>query len=122
MALTHCLREALWIKLFTTLISFPTPSPFPILSDNQGSVFMSSSPSTSGNSKHIDIKYHFIRDHTTSNAIKVSWIPTSDMVADIFTKPLGPPLHFKHCASLGLTSCPGIVGKLEHTGETTQIK
>ena len=39
-------------------------------------------------SKHIDIKYHFIRDECRRDKINVVYKPTSDMVADIFTKPV----------------------------------
>ncbi|EEB98307.1 hypothetical protein MPER_02211 [Moniliophthora perniciosa FA553] len=43
---------------------------------------MSTSPSTSGNSKHIYIKYHFIRDHTATKSISTKWIPTADIDID----------------------------------------
>ena len=38
--------------------------------------------------KHIDIRYHFLKDQVAQNEVKLEFIPTADQVADIFTKPL----------------------------------
>lgn len=38
--------------------------------------------------KHIDIKYHFIRNHVQKDNVKLEFIPTDNQVANIFTKPL----------------------------------
>ena len=43
--------------------------------------------------KHIDIRYHMIRDNVKKMNISVELCPTQEMVADIMTKPLGPDLH-----------------------------
>ena len=39
-------------------------------------------------SKHIEIRYHFIRDRVLKGAVKLQYIPTYEQLADIFTKPL----------------------------------
>jgi hypothetical protein len=39
-------------------------------------------------SKHIEIRYHFIRDRVLKGAVKLQYIPTDEQLADIFTKPL----------------------------------
>ncbi|GJR23434.1 retrovirus-related pol polyprotein from transposon TNT 1-94 [Tanacetum coccineum] len=41
--------------------------------------------------KHIDIRYHFIRDHVLKGDIELHFIPTQYQLADIFTKPLDEP-------------------------------
>ena len=38
--------------------------------------------------KHVKSKYHFIREQVANETIKLVYCPTSDMIADIFTKPL----------------------------------
>jgi hypothetical protein len=39
-------------------------------------------------SKHIEIRYHFIRDRVLKGAVKLQYIPTDEQLADILTKPL----------------------------------
>jgi hypothetical protein len=103
-SLTHAMKEALWIRLFLTLNSFPVPRPFPLLSDNQSACSLANNSAITSRSKHIDIRHHFIRDHINDGTFCTNWIPTSDMPADIFTKPLALPLFIKHRTSLGLVS------------------
>ena len=103
-SMTHAMKEALWIRLFLTLNSFPVPRPFPLISDNQSACALANSPSITSRSKHIDIRHHFIRDHISDGTFCTNWVPTSDMPADIFTKPLPLPLFIKHRTSLGLVS------------------
>ena len=101
-SMTHAVKEALWIRLFLTLHSFPFPHPFPLLSDNQSACALANNSSITSRSKHIDVRHHFIRAHISDGTFCTNWIPTSDMPADIFTKPLSYPLFVKHRASLGL--------------------
>jgi len=101
-AMMHAMKEALWIHLFLTIHSLPVPRPFPLLCDNQSTIALIKSEAISSHSKHIDIQYHFICNHISEGSFQATWIPTSDMTADIFTKPLLPPLFLKHHAALGL--------------------
>ena len=56
--------------------------------DNQGTINLARNPVTDHQrSKHIDIKYHFIRSEIQAGTIKLDYIPTEGNVADIFTKP-----------------------------------
>ena len=55
--------------------------------DNQGTINLAKNPVNHQRSKHIDIKYHFIRSEIQSGTVKLEYVPTEDNVADIFTKP-----------------------------------
>ena len=101
-SMTHAMKEALWIRLFLTLNSFPVPRPFPLISDNQSACALANNSSITSRSKHIDVRHHFIRDHISDGTFCTNWVPTADMPADIFTKPLPLPLFIKHRSSLGL--------------------
>ena len=103
-AMTHALKEVLWIRLFLTIHRLPIPRPFPLLCDNQSAMALVESEAVSSRSKHIDVRYHFIRNHISEGSFQTTWIPTNDMTANIFTKPLLPPLFIKHCDTLGLVS------------------
>ena len=84
-------------------LELPSPRPFPILSDKQAACALSRSPAISARSKHIDIRHHFIRDHVQDGSFTTTWIPTADMPADIFTKPLNSVLFSRHRTVLGLS-------------------
>ena len=42
-------------------------------------------------SKHIDIRYHFVRDEVQKGHVDLRYVPTEDNVADVFTKPVSKP-------------------------------
>ena len=104
MAMAHAMKEALWLQLFLSNVHLPMPHPFPPLCDNVGTMAITNSDSTSSRLKHIDIHYHFICEHLASGSFSTSWVPTSDMTADILTKLLALPLHTKHVVNLSLIS------------------
>ena len=108
-AMTHAFKEALWIRTFLEVLKFPVPRPFPILSDNQAACSLSNSPAISARSKHIDIRHHFIREHVLDGSFSTTWIPTADMPADIFTKPLPLPAFSRHRDVLGLSIPPTLL-------------
>jgi len=107
-ALTHAFKEALWLHVFLTLLALPVPCPFSIFSDNQAAISLSSSTSISSRSKHIDIRYHFLRSHISDGSFIITWIPSVDMPADVFTKPLPDPVFSRHRSVLGLVPLPSL--------------
>ena len=54
--------------------------------------------------KHIDIHY-FIHSHVECKCIKVQYLPTNKMIADILTKNLGCAKHDYFIVKLGMVSC-----------------
>ena len=58
-----------------------------IMIDNQGAMNLAKNPVQHQRSKHIDIKYHFIRSEIQEGRISLEYIPTEENVADLFTKP-----------------------------------
>ena len=57
--------------------------------DNQGAIQLAKNPMFHKRSKHIDIKYHFIRSELELGTINVEYVASEDNLADIFTKPVG---------------------------------
>ncbi|GKC59788.1 hypothetical protein Tco_1087386, partial [Tanacetum coccineum] len=60
----------------------------PIFCDNTSAIAISNNPVLHLRIKHIDIRYHFIRDHILKGDIELHFIPTQYQLVDIFTKPL----------------------------------
>jgi hypothetical protein len=63
-----------------------------IFSDNQACIAIAEDPIAHRRTKHIDVRYHYIRQLVAADKARVSYIPTQDMLADILTKPLPLPL------------------------------
>jgi len=83
-----------------------------INSDNQSAIALAKDDRFHAQTKHIDIRYHFIRYAIDTSQITLQYCPTENMTADIFTKPL-PSLKVKHFASqLGLARVWGEVLEL----------
>lgn len=105
-SLSYALREGLWMRLFLASLNFSFPAPFPMLCDNQSTLKMANTDTSSSRSKHINVRYHFIREKVADGTFETAWIPTADMIADIFTKPLPFPLFSHHHTSLGVVLIP----------------
>jgi hypothetical protein len=66
-----------------------------ILCDNQSCIKMTENPMFHDRSKHIEIRYHFIRDMVQRGALKLQYISTDEQVVDVMTKPLSR-VKFEH--------------------------
>ena len=80
--------------------------PTPIYCDNSSAITLSKNQVFNKKSKHIDIRYHFIRELVNEDVITVKFCKSADQQADIFTKPLQESrfLTLKH--NLGLMELP----------------
>jgi hypothetical protein len=87
-ALCVAVHEAVWLrKLLADLFGHEMDSTV-IHCDNQSCVKLSENPVFHDKSKHIEIKYHYIRDMVQRKAVHVQYLSTHEQVADVFTKPL----------------------------------
>jgi len=85
---THTAKEVLW---FCSLISQIFKSTLPtttIFSDNQSAITLVKDHQYHAQTKHIDIRYHFIQWIIEEGKIQLIYCPTKDMIADVFTKAL----------------------------------
>ena len=80
--------EAVWIRKMLSVLFDAKMDVTNILCDNQSCIKMTENPVFHDKSKHIEIKYHFIRDMVQKGAVKLKYVPTEEQVADVLTKPL----------------------------------
>ena len=93
-ALADCTTECIFIGQLLTEIINKNAFPIQIFEDNQSCIKLSNTLETK-RTKHIDVKHHFVRDCVTTNKIVLSYVSTSEQIADIFTKAL-PVVKFKY--------------------------
>jgi hypothetical protein len=79
-----------------------------MLADNQGAIALAKNPHLHERSRHIDICHHYVRDLVQRGRVKIKYIPTAEMVADGFTKPLERTAFDKFKDQLGMLSFPSL--------------
>ena len=95
MAMTETIKKALWLKsLFGELSLHQGVTT--IYCDSQSAIHLTKDQMYHERTKHIDVKFHFIRDTIAEGKVLVQKISTKENPADMFTKPL-PVYKFKQC-------------------------
>ncbi|GKB66088.1 retrovirus-related pol polyprotein from transposon TNT 1-94 [Tanacetum coccineum] len=86
-ATAECCAQVLWIK--SQLADYDVLyDNVAIFCDNTSVIAISNNPVLHSRTKHIDIMYHFIRDHILKGDLELHFVPTDLQLADIYTKPL----------------------------------
>ena len=88
MAMCAAVQEAIHLRQLLKDLGHVQDQPTRILEDNQGCIALSENPVFHKRTKHIDIKYHFVRERVASNEIKIEYVATEDQLADLLTKGL----------------------------------
>ncbi|KAL0431869.1 UNVERIFIED_CONTAM: Retrovirus-related Pol polyprotein from transposon TNT 1-94 [Sesamum radiatum] len=103
-ACTSAVQEAIWLRRFlkSLRISAHINDAVVIYCDNTTTIAYAKDPKYHGRTKHIDTRYHFIRDSVAQGEVVLRHIPTNDMIADPFTKPLRRDAFHRHVSSMGL--------------------
>jgi hypothetical protein len=101
-ALSVEVRGAVWLRKLLTDLFDHEMDPTIIHCDNQSYVKLSENPVFHDRSKHIEIKYHYIRDMVQRKSVHVQYLPTHEKIANIFTKPLAKMKFEYFCERLGL--------------------
>lgn len=70
--------------------------PIVVKTDNIGALFMSQNASTGVRTRHVDTRYHFIRENIEDGIVKVEFVKSVDNDSDIFTKNVNHEIYEKH--------------------------
>jgi hypothetical protein len=83
----HCCAQLLWMRQTLRDYGYKL-SRVPLLCDNESAIRMTDNLVEHSRTKHIDISYHFLRDHQQKEDIEITYVSTGNQLVDIFTKPL----------------------------------
>lgn len=100
MALSLAVSEACWMRnLYNDFELQDDYLCIKIFEDNQAAIRVANNPEFHKRLKHIDIKFHFVREKIRNKIVEVKYLSTTDQIADVLTKPLGRVKleKFRHC-------------------------
>jgi hypothetical protein len=96
MALASAAQEVKWVHQFLHEMfdasRLPLVVNMSVYVDNQAAILISKNDVYHDRTKHIDIRYHYVRESVKSGLFKVEWVPTDQQLADGLTKGLGSNL------------------------------
>ncbi|SGZ16631.1 BQ5605_C020g09047 [Microbotryum silenes-dioicae] len=102
LALSHAGKEAIYLTQLLSELHVRPVDAAHIFTDNEAAAAVAHDPVHTSGTRHIRLREHFVRDMVHQGDISLSHVGTANMVADIFTKALGPKIFGVHCYALGL--------------------
>ncbi|KAL6332546.1 hypothetical protein AAG906_008966 [Vitis piasezkii] len=110
--------QAIWLRRLLEVLYNQQQGPTVIYCDNLSAIKLSKNLVLHGRSKHIDVRYHFLRDLCKDGVIDLVFCKSEDQIADILTKPLKPAVFMKLRSMLGVCSSKEVVAA---SGKALQI-
>ncbi|KAJ9539222.1 LOW QUALITY PROTEIN: hypothetical protein OSB04_031955 [Centaurea solstitialis] len=96
-----CCAQVLWMRNQLLDYGFQLTK-VPIFCDNTSAIAIANNPVLHSKTKHIEIRYHFIRDHVMNGDVELHFIPTEYQLVDLFTKPLDEKRFNQLISELGM--------------------
>uniref|UniRef100_A0A803Q8A0 Integrase catalytic domain-containing protein n=1 Tax=Cannabis sativa TaxID=3483 RepID=A0A803Q8A0_CANSA len=105
-ALAHVTAEIIWIESLLNEIKFPLPTSSVVWCDNMTSSALATNPVYHARTKHVEFDLHFVRDRVLQKKLNIQYVPSSDQIADCFTKGLSHSRFQFLIDKLGVTLSP----------------
>ena len=104
-ALSVATQEAVWLRRLLVDLKGNSVCPTVMMEDNQGTIAMARNPVSHARTKHIDIRYHYVRETVQKKVISLNYCPSENMTADILTKPLTRGRFESLRSLMGMDTC-----------------
>ena len=102
-AITDAVKDTLWLREALQDLDVDLEGATTIFEDNQGVIAISANNrGKSQRTKHISTRYFCIQSYVSDGHVSVVYCPTDEMIADIFTKPLGATVFVRPRVQLGI--------------------
>ena len=101
-AAAHASKEVVWLRRLLSELGQAPNAPTHLHIDNQSAIAITKNPKFHDRTKHIDVRYHFLRQKVDSEEILLTYLPTDDQVADVLTKGLVRAKHEHFLKEMGL--------------------
>jgi hypothetical protein len=97
-ALFEAAKVIAWARQFLDDLGFHQKLPTLLFEDNMSTILLVKNGNDKGKTKHMDVRYHYIKELVDTGKIILQHLPTNDMISDILTKPLvlGPFTYLRN--------------------------
>jgi hypothetical protein len=102
--LSEAMQETKWLAALYTELGYQPHGPITILGNNNRSIAMVTNSQFHKQSKHIGIRYHWIREQISQNILQIHQCHDLQQTADILTKALTPDKCNRHTIGLGIST------------------
>jgi hypothetical protein len=92
-SLFEAAQEAKWLLILLDSLGITLSHKLTLMVDNQSAIALANNPMFQQRTKHIPIKYHWIRDFINEGRAETRYVPTNDQLADFLTKALPKKKH-----------------------------
>jgi len=103
-AASWCVCHAVWLRNLLSKMEMKQAEATRIFVDNKSAIELAKNPVNHERSKHIDVRFHFIREQVKEGNVELVHVASKEQAADIFTKPLPTVLFEKGKKMLGMRS------------------
>jgi hypothetical protein len=103
-ALNELTREMAWISIMMESIGLKSRTPLIVHQDNMSTEAIANDLSNTRRTKHLDVRQKYVTQCIERKLVEIRHCPTTDMIADIFTKPLESKSFERQRNALGLVS------------------
>jgi hypothetical protein len=113
-ALANATVELVWLQSLLRELGFPGSTHIPILwCDNLGATYLLANPRFHGDTKHIKVDFHFVRERVASRNLQIRFLSTKDQLADGLTKLLAQGMFRSFWYNLNLApATPRLMGAI----------
>jgi hypothetical protein len=95
-AISEMCAEIMFLKQVLEFLGIQVALPIIVRVDNVGAIYLAQNAVSGPRMKHVDVKYHFVRDYIEDGIVKIVFVKSEDNDSDIYTKNLGEELFYKH--------------------------
>ena len=107
-AAASCACQCVWMRRILEKLGHEQSKCTTVFCDNSSAIKLTKNPVMHGGSKHIDIRFHFLRDLTKDGVVELVHCGSKDQIVDIMTKPLKLEMFLKLRELLGVCLAPKV--------------
>ncbi|CAI7789255.1 unnamed protein product [Closterium sp. NIES-54] len=107
--LCKCIQAGVWLKRLFGEFGHEFAGGVPVFVDSQSAIALAQNACLHGRTKHMQVRWHFIREMVASGEVILRWCPTNRQAADILTKPLPFERHGVCMSLMGMQPHVGMV-------------